>query len=130
VAERIRARTPGSTEGTTGRLDRHDGGIGLPLESGSRTGLVDALERRLGTLPEGFTKKNRTHVEAHAAAYLHLNPQIRSATLYINNEPCPRANGCRERLADMIPPGRSVTIYGPNEFWRVYHGQRSNEREP
>lgn len=130
VAERVRTRTSGSTEGTSGRLDRHDGGIGLPLESGSRTGLVDALERRLGTLPEGFTKKNRTHVEAHAAAYMHLNPQIRSATIYINNEPCPRATGCRERLADMLPPGRAVTVYGPNAFWRVYHGRRSDERNP
>ena len=64
----VAARVPDTSPRTKGRLDRHDGGDGLPLESGSRTGLVDALAQQTGRLPEGYTIKNQTHVEAHAAA--------------------------------------------------------------
>jgi SCP1.201-like deaminase len=120
-------QVPTTSKGTKGRLDRHDGGNGLPLDSGYKTGLVDALERRLGTLPSGFISANRTHVEAHAAAYLHLNPAITHATLYVNAKPCER--GCRERLSTMLPPGRSLTVYGPGDFWRIYHGPRTPEGE-
>jgi hypothetical protein len=123
VAERVPTRPLGSTEGTTGRLDRHDGGDGLPLESGRRTGLVEALEYKLGKLPEGFTRTNRTHVEAHAAAYLHLNPHIREATVYQNNKPCAVPAGCDRNLHKMLPPGSTLNVYAPNGFWRIYRGR-------
>jgi hypothetical protein len=125
VAERV----PATSRGTNGRLDRHDGGPGLPLDSGYKTGLVDALEHRLGQLPDGFTTKNKTHVEAHAAAWLHLNPRIREATLYLNRRPCPDGNGCRERLPAMLPGGTRLTIYAPDGRWYVYHGQPSTNQE-
>src|SRR5579875_782941 len=98
-------RVPTSSKGTKGRLDRHDGGRGLPIDSGSRTGLVDALEQRLGQLPPGFTSFNRTHVEAHAAAWLWLNPHVKDATLYLNREPCSQPNGCHRNLNAELPPG-------------------------
>jgi SCP1.201-like deaminase len=125
--EQVADQVPTSSKGTKARLDRHDGGNGLPLDSGYKTGLVDALEQRLGRLPPGFINANRTHVEAHAAAYLHLNPAITHATLYVNARPCER--GCRERLSTMLPPGRTLTVYGPGDFWRVYHGPHIPEGE-
>lgn len=127
IAERVPTRAPGSPQGTTGRLDRHDGGDGLPLDSGRKTGLVEALEHRDGRLPPGYTSQNTSHVEAHAAAWLHLNPHIRDATLYINRRPCPGPKGCRSRLPEMLPPGTTLTVYGPHEFWQVYHGGRNEE---
>lgn len=114
---------------SSGRLDRHDGGEGLPLESGYKTGLVDALEERLGWLPDGFTSQNRTHVEAHAAAYLRLNPNIREATLYVAPlAPCPGPKGCDARLPALLPEDCRLTVYGPGGFLRVYHGL-PDERE-
>jgi hypothetical protein len=122
------ALVPTGTQRTKGRLDRHDGGTGLPLESGSRTGLVDALKQHLGHLPEGFTSQSRSHVEAHAAAYLWLNPHIHAATVYVNRPPCPGPKGCRARLPAMLPPRDvTLTLYGPNGFWQVYHGQRTKD---
>jgi hypothetical protein len=122
---------PTTSRGTKGRLDKQDGGHGLPLDSGYKTGLVDALQHRLGQLPQGFTTKNKTHVEAHAAAWLHLNPHIRQATLYVNRRPCPDENGCRERLPAMLPPGTRLTIYAPDGRWYIYHGQpRTNQEGP
>jgi hypothetical protein len=87
------------------------------------TGLVDALERRLGRLPDGFTSQNRTHVEAHAAAYLRLNPGVREATLYVAPlAPCPGPKGCDASLPALLPPEARLTVYGPGGFLRVYHG--------
>jgi hypothetical protein len=119
VAERV----PTVSRGTKGRLDRHDGGDGLPLDSGSKTGLAEALERRLGRLPDGFTSVNKTHVEAHAAAWLWLHPDVREAALYLNKRPCQGPRGCRERLGSMLPAGVRLTVWAPGGFWRVYHGR-------
>jgi hypothetical protein len=116
-------RLPAVSRGARGRLDRHDGGDGLPLDSGSKTGLAEALERRLGRLPGGFTSLNKTHVEAHAAAWLWLHRDVREATLYVNKRPCPGPRGCRERLDAMLPPAVRLTLYAPGGFWRVYHGR-------
>jgi hypothetical protein len=123
--EEVAERVATVSRRTKGRLDRHDGGDGLPLESGYKTGLVDALEHATGQLPEGFASHNRTHAEAHAAAWLHLNPHIRKATIYINRRPCD--SGCREGLSTMIPEGCTLTVYAPEGFWRVYHGQHDQE---
>lgn len=110
--------------GAHGRLDRHDDGTtGIPIDSGRRTGLVDALKERLGYLPPGFTSQNKTHVEAHTAAYLRLHPDIRDATLYLNREPCAGPRGCKDNLADMLPEGATLTIYAPNGWAGIYHGQ-------
>ncbi|HEY3956206.1 MAG TPA: DddA-like double-stranded DNA deaminase toxin [Streptosporangiaceae bacterium] len=129
VAERVPTRPPRSTEGTSARLDRHDGGTGLPLDSGRKTGLVEALEHKLGKLPDGFTRTNRTHVEAHAAAYLHLNPQVRHATIYQNNKPCAVPAGCHRNLHKMLPPGRTLTVFAPDGFWRSDHGRDTTQGE-
>jgi SCP1.201-like deaminase len=129
VAERVPTQQPGTRPGTKGRLDRHDGGHGLPLDSGRKTGLTEALEHRDGRLPPGYTSQNKSHVEAHAAAWMHLNPHIREATLYLNERPCLDKDGCRKRLPTMLPEGTRLTVYAPGEFYRVYYGQRSAQGE-
>jgi SCP1.201-like deaminase len=119
VAERVTV----TGRRSMGRLDRHDGGDGLPLESGYKTGLVDALKQNFGQLPEGFTRQNETHVEAHAAAWLRLHPAVRDATLYVMPlAPCPGPRGCDASLPAMLPEGARLTVYGPAGFLRVYHG--------
>jgi hypothetical protein len=75
--------------GAHDRLDMHDGRTGIPLDSGRKTGLVDALRQQRGDLPAGFTPVNQAYVDAHAAAYLRLHPEIPDATLYVNRQPCP-----------------------------------------
>jgi hypothetical protein len=109
--------------GARGRLDRHDGTSGIPIDSGRKTGLVDALSERLGYLPGSFTRQNESHVEAHAAAYLRLHPDIRDATLYLNRVPCKGPRGCKENLADMLPEGTTLTVYAPGGWADIYHGQ-------
>ncbi len=97
--------------GARGRLDLHDGTAGLPIDSGSRTGLTDALRHRLGYLPDGYTTQNKAHVEAHAAAYLRLHPHITDAALYLNRIPCPGRRGCHANLPAMLPENTTLTIY-------------------
>ena len=80
------------------------------------------MRQRLGKLPPGFTNYNKTHAEAHAAAYLWLNPHIREVTVYLNRAPCRIPPGCHRNLPSMIPEGRTVTLYAPNGEWRIYHG--------
>jgi hypothetical protein len=51
--------------------------------------------------------------------------------VYVNRPPCPGPKGCRARLPDMLPPRDvTMTVYGPNGFWRVYHGQRTKDGGP
>lgn len=113
---------PADGPGARGRLDLHDGTTGIPIDSGSKTGLTDALRSRLGHLPSGFTAQNRAHVEAHAAAYLHLHPHITDATLYLNRIPCPGPRGCRDNLDAMLPANTTLTVYAPKGWAAIYHG--------
>jgi SCP1.201-like deaminase len=66
-------------------------------------------------------------VEAHAAAWLWLNPHVKDATLYLNREPCSQPNGCHRNLNAELPPGTRLTVYGPREFWDVYYGPQRGE---
>jgi hypothetical protein len=120
---------PTISKGARGRLDLHDG-TGLRLDSGHSTGQVEQLKNQRGQIPRGFTSQNKTHVEAHAAAYLWLNPHIREATLYVNRPPCPGPNGCNERLPEMLPQGRKLTVYAPHGIAEVYHGQAERPSQP
>jgi hypothetical protein len=113
---------PADGPGARGRLDLHDGTTGIPIDSGSKTGLTDALRSRLGHLPSGFTSQNRAHVEAHAAAYLRLHPHVTDATLYVNRIPCPGPRGCRDNLDGMLPANTTLTIYAPKGWAAIYHG--------
>ena len=128
IAERVpdRARI---NDPTHGWLDHRHGGFDRLLESGYKTGFVDQLKERLGRLPGGFTNQNKTHVEAHAAAWLWLNPHIREVTIYVNNDPCRGKDGCGRRLPDMLPAGAQATLYSPDGAWRVIHGRATSPRQ-
>lgn len=69
-------------------------------------------------------------MEAHAAAWLRLNPHVTEATLYLNREPCLWPRGCAKNLPAMLPEGRRLTIYAPDNLWRVYQGQPDPKENP
>lgn len=114
--------------GAHGRLDLHDGRTGIPLDSGRKTGLVDALRQQRGDLPAGFTGQNQAHVEAHVSAYLRLHPEISEATLYVNRQPCPGPRGCADNLPAMLPENATLTVYAPKGWVKVYHGAPDQPR--
>ncbi|MGH8793557.1 MAG: DddA-like double-stranded DNA deaminase toxin [Stackebrandtia sp.] len=50
------------------------------------------------------------HTEGHAAAIMRAQGP-RDVTLYINREPCPGPDGCRERLNEALPQGDRMTVF-------------------
>lgn len=68
-----------------------------------------------------------SHVEAHAAATMRLDG-ITEGTLYINNPPCPGPRGCDKMLPRMLPPDSKLTVYGPDEYVKIYRGLSEDDR--
>ncbi|WP_410093982.1 ricin-type beta-trefoil lectin domain protein [Streptomyces sp. MS191] len=79
----------------------------LPFISGSHDG--EGSNGRAPGTANGFS----THVEAKVAAFLHQNPHIRVAVLYVSY-----AGGacstCARTLPAMLPTGVTLHVYGPN----------------
>ncbi len=48
---------------------------------------------------------------------------IRHARIVLNNRPCPGELGCDELLPRFLPPGSELTVYGPDGFEKIYHGE-------
>lgn len=48
---------------------------------------------------------------------------IQRARIVLNNRPCPGELGCDELLPRFLPPGSELTVYGPNGFEKIYHGE-------
>jgi hypothetical protein len=63
----------------------------------------------------------RTHVEAHVAAVMRIEG-IDSATLYINQTPCPGVTGCNAMLERMLPEGATLLVIAPGGFQQRYTG--------
>lgn len=102
---------------TSGILDLHDSGGVQPLQHSGYGPPSELLPRPR----RGMNGNNVSHVEAHAAAQMHLTG-TKEATLYINRIPCPGRNGCDRLLPRMLPPGAKLTIYGPDGYVRVVYG--------
>jgi RHS repeat-associated protein len=93
---------PGGRSGsgkTNGVLD--DGSGSFPEFQSGETGPAKQFWGQ-----RGFTGVTRTHVEAHAAAWMRIK-NITYAILRINNTVCP---SCDQNLPTMLGPGRSVTV--------------------
>lgn len=60
-------------------------------------------------------------VEMKLAAYMR-NHGIRSATLVINNTPCPGPFGCDALVPVLLPEGCTLTVHGANNFTKTYRG--------
>jgi RHS repeat-associated protein len=88
-------------------------GVEYPLVSG----FSGPASQMLKGAP-GFDIITRGHVEGHAAAIMRQQG-AESATLYINNQPCPI---CDNYLEKMLPEGSHLQIIGPNGFSKLYDG--------
>jgi hypothetical protein len=65
--------------------------------------------------------RRASDVEMKLAAYMRSHG-IRSATVVINNTPCPGPFGCDELVPVLLPEGYTLTVYGSNDFTRTYRG--------
>jgi nucleic acid/nucleotide deaminase of polymorphic system toxin len=65
--------------------------------------------------------RRASDVEMKLAAYMR-NHGIRSATVVINNIPCPGPYGCDELVPVLLPEGCTLTVHGPNNFTKTYQG--------
>jgi hypothetical protein len=75
----------------------------------------------------GMDRTLIAHVEAHAVASMREHG-VSEATLYINREPCRytirgREWGCDVALPIMLRPNEKLTVYGPNQYARVFRGR-------
>lgn len=87
----------------------------IPLASGKK-----GPSQNRGGPGTGMNGNVKTHVEAHAGASLKPGEE---ATLYINRVPCPGDQGCEANLAKYVPKGATLTVYGPDGYVRVVHGE-------
>jgi hypothetical protein len=102
---------------TTGVLVLANGRV-LPAQDSG----YDGPALRLPPPRRGMNRLNMSHVEAHAAAQMRLTGSM-NVTLYINRRPCPGRNGCERLLPRMVPPGGTLTVYGPDGYVQVVHGE-------
>ena len=68
-------------------------------------------------------------VESKLAAHMRKNG-IRSATLLLNNFPCRGPMGCDALVLVVLPPGFTMTVYGPDGFRQEYKGGGSSKWAP
>jgi hypothetical protein len=80
----------------------------LPFVSGSNESDNAAYQAASGTNP-----RYATHVEAKAASFLHANPSIRQANLYVDY-PGGACSACSDTLESMLPTGVELFVYGPD----------------
>jgi len=69
------------------------------------------------------------YVEIKLAAHMRKNG-IRSATLVLNNFPCRGPMGCDALVPVVLPPGYTMTVYGPDGFRQEYQGGGTSKWAP
>jgi hypothetical protein len=60
-----------------------------------------------------------SHVESKFAMFMRERG-IKHATIVVSKVPCPGRFGCDELLPGFVPPGGSLTIFGPDGFKKTY----------
>ncbi|MBB5956411.1 hypothetical protein FHS29_002997 [Saccharothrix tamanrassetensis] len=68
-------------------------------------------------------------VEIKLAAHMRKN-EIPSATLVLNNFPCRGPMGCDALVPVVLPPGYTMTVYGPDGFRQEYKGGGTSKWVP
>ncbi|MFC6093297.1 DddA-like double-stranded DNA deaminase toxin [Saccharothrix lopnurensis] len=68
-------------------------------------------------------------VEIKLAAHMRKNG-IQSATLVLNNFPCRGPMGCDALVPVVLPPGFTMTVYGPDGFRQEYKGGGTSKWVP
>lgn len=105
---------------THGRWIGSDGQA-RPVVSGEDEMYAEAIKAfpALG-LRRGLPRR-ASDVEMKLAAYMR-NHGISSATVVINNTPCPGPYGCDELVPVLLQEGYTLTVHGPNGFVKTYRG--------
>lgn len=96
---------------------------GVLVKNGQETPLTSGRKgpsQDRGGPGTGMNGNVKTHVEAHAGSSLKPGEE---GTLYINRVPCPGDSGCEANLARYVPKGATLTVYGPDGYVRVVHGE-------
>lgn len=75
----------------------------------------------------GIAPVVHTHCEVKVAYRLRLAAERRSghyhASLIVNNTPCDDRLGCETLLPTVLPPGSTLTVYGPAGYRRTFTGR-------
>lgn len=122
--ERLRVLLPPSVTPGTGARARgwwvgSDGGVHEEI-SGKQGATWEAANRYFSRMPR--RPRTETHVEIKIAAYMRER-NIRSVTLVINHIPCDGGPfSCDQLIAQILPAGFSLTVYGAHGFVRCYQG--------
>lgn len=81
----------------------------------------DGPARSMPSQSSGFDIVSKTHIEGHAAAFMHQN-EIAEARLYINNsEICP---SCQKNLSKMLPLDARLEVVLVDGTVKVFVGGR------
>jgi len=100
----------------------------VPLISGEDGPGQWLIENLPGGPGSGLTRA-WTHVEGHAAGYMHQN-NVRHADLFINKAPCDIGRAkCRYVLHKLLPPGSVLDVHFPDDSgtvrtWRFASGSK------
>jgi hypothetical protein len=70
-----------------------------------------------------------SHVETKFAMRMRLQG-LKHETIVVNQRPCKGRFGCEELLGDILPPGSTLTVFGPNGFKRTYPLPPDERTEP
>jgi hypothetical protein len=74
-------------------------------------------ERNIG--PETGKIMSPTHVETKFGWYMRRTG-LKNESIVINNIPCEGEWSCDQLLKDILPPGATLTVFGPDGFKRTY----------
>lgn len=89
------------------------------------SGKTDFYERVKAFLDEHGIGDDRgelmvpTHVEAKFAMYMRLN-KLKHETIVVNQKPCAGKWSCERLLSYILPPGATLTVFGPDNFKQTY----------
>ena len=73
-----------------------------------------ALKNLPGGPGSGLNAQIPTHVEGHAAGFMHTE-NITDADLFINKAPCATGAMCRYNLGKILPPGSTLRVHFFND---------------
>ncbi|WP_436499617.1 DddA-like double-stranded DNA deaminase toxin [Actinokineospora sp. HUAS TT18] len=130
--ERIKAALPAAVVSNTGQKTH---GIWIGPDGREHTEISgmdekhDAAVKYFESRPSARVPSRVTDVEIKLAVHVRLNG-IKHTTLVINHVPCPGRMGCDSLVPVILPEGYTLTVYGANGFYRVYHGGKKSKWLP
>jgi hypothetical protein len=126
----VRERSGLSRPKTRGKWIDHNG-VEEDLASGEHDEYFEKVKEFLKENNLGPTKgeiMSPTHVETKFAMRMRLNG-LKHETIVVNKFPCEGKWGCETLLGYILPPGATLTVFGPAGFKRTYPLQTDKRTE-